>query len=330
MENRKINWGVLGCSNISKIAAIPAILEAQNANLYAVASRSKDKADDYYNMFNPQKAYYSYEEMLEDKNIDAVYVSLPNSMHKHWSIMAMKSGKHVLCEKPMSVSAKDTDEMRDESIKDNVLLMEAFMYRLNPKTIKVKELVDSGAIGKVKNIYANFTFFEPVSDLAVFKKELAGGCTYDVGCYCINIMRYITGEEPGSVFAKSIFLDNGSGVDINTSAILEFKSGIPGMLVCGFGNFLTNKYEIYGTKGRIEVPYAFLPEEINRIIIEKEDSIQEIRIKSKSQYTLEIEHFSDCILNNAKPYITLDDTSNNIKVLEAILKSSNEKREIFL
>jgi len=224
MENRKINWGVLGCSNISKIAAIPAILEAQNANLYAVASRSKDKADDYYNMFNPQKAYYSYEEMLEDKNIDAVYVSLPNSMHKHWSIMAMKSGKHVLCEKPMSVSAKDTDEMRDESIKDNVLLMEAFMYRLNPKTIKVKELVDSGAIGKVKNIYANFTFFEPVSDLAVFKKELAGGCTYDVGCYCINIMRYITGEEPGSVFAKSIFLDNGSGVDINTSAILEFKA----------------------------------------------------------------------------------------------------------
>ncbi len=330
MEENKINWGILGCSDIAKTATIPAILQAENATLYAVSSRSKNKAKEYSTLFHPEKVYDSYQEMLKDPNIDAVYISLPNSLHKDWSILAMKAGKNVLCEKPMAEKSGDVIEMQTVSIANNVLLMEAFMYRFNPKTIKVKELIDNGIIGDMKNIYANFSFFEPISDKVIFNKELAGGCTYDVGCYCVNIIRYLTGEEPFRVFAASAFLDNGKGVDIDSVAILEFKSGIKGMIASGFNRFLTNKYEVTGTSGRIEVPCAFLPEEENRIIVEKQGVIEEIKMKSKNQYTLEIEHFNDCILKGRRPGISHNDTFHNVKVLESILQSSMEKKAVYL
>ena len=228
----------------------------------------------------------------------------------------------------MAESSSDIIEMGNASIANNVLLMEAFMYRFNPITIKVKELINNGVIGDIKRIYANFSSFEPVSNKAVFNKELAGGCTYDVGCYCVNIIRYLCGEEPFRVYATSTFLNDGKGVDIDSTAILEFQSGINGIVVSGFNNFLTNKYEVTGTEGSIEVPYAFLSEKSNRIILKKEGISEEIKIECENQYTLEIEHFSECILKGFKPGISHHDTFNNTHVLESILQSSIEKRAI--
>lgn len=191
MEKTIVNWGIISCARIADKAVIPGILGAKNARLYAVSSKSEHRLADFVQKYSPAKAYTSYEELLDDPDVDAVYIPLPNGLHCEWVLKAAEKKKHVLCEKPLGVTTEEVARMKAACDKNGVLLMEAFAYLHSPLTRKVKELVDTGEIGKVRFIQSQFTYFlDDHSDVRV-NKSLFGGATYDIGCYNISLIRTI-------------------------------------------------------------------------------------------------------------------------------------------
>ena len=318
MENKIINWGVIGCARIANSAVIPGIKSASNANLYAIASRSAEKLDEYSKMHNPVKTYQSYMDLLEDPKIDVVYIPLPNSLHCEWVIKAAEHKKHILCEKPLGITAKEVEVMCDACTKNGVLLMEAFPYRHSPLTHKVKSLVDSGEIGKLKFIEANFSFI--LSNMGSIKliKNLGGGATYDIGCYNLNVIRYIAGSEPLSIFATGEIGEN-SRVDESSCIMMEFKDDLKAVSYCSINSMDRCGYTIIGETGVIEVPVKFNTKGTVNITLKTRRETTEINIDCPDNYMLEVEQFGRCIIGQELPLVDLEDSYNNAKVIDESL-----------
>ncbi len=319
MDKMKVKWGIISCAGIAESSVIPGILGAQNAELYAISSRGPDKLEKFKNKFNPVKAYESYEELLDDPLVDAVYIPLPNGLHYEWTLKAAAKKKHVLCEKPMGISEEQVKKMKEECDKNGVLLMEAFAYRHSPLTVKVKELVDNGVIGKVKFIESHFSFMLKDSEDVRLLSSLAGGATYDIGCYNINVIRYIIGVEPVSLYATGKVGEK-SGVDESSCIVMDFDGDVKAVSYCSFNCTLRSEYTIVGEKGIISVPVIFNTKGDTKIVVKKDEGIEEITVNCPDNYMLEVEQIGRCILQGEKPYITFEDSLNNARVIDEALR----------
>ncbi|WP_027629289.1 Gfo/Idh/MocA family protein [Ruminiclostridium cellobioparum] len=324
MEKNKVNWGIISCAGIAESAVIPGILGADNAQLYAISSRGPEKLEKFKKLFNPVKAYQSYDELLDDPEVDAVYIPLPNGLHCEWTQKAAEKKKHVLCEKPMGISEEEARLMKEVCDKNGVLLMEAFAYRHSPLTKKVKELVDSGTIGKIKFMDSYFSFLlKDMNDVRV-SRALAGGATYDIGCYNINIIRHIIGAEPVSIFATGEIGEE-SGVDESSCIVMEFEGGVKAVSYCSFRCMPRVEYTMVGDGGSISVPVVFNSKGETRLIVKTGSATEEITVLCPDNYMLEVEQFGRCILNGEKPYIAFEDSINNARVIDEALRQIFKK-----
>lgn len=320
---RKVRWGILSTANIGLTRVVPAMQQAENCEVVAVASRSPEKAQQFARQLNIPRAYGSYEELLADPDIDAIYNPLPNSEHALWSLRAADAGKPMLCEKPLASSAAEAQGMVDGFKAKNILFAEAFMYRFHPQTQHVIKLLADGAIGRLTAMFAAFTFPISSEDNIRLSAPLAGGALMDVGCYCVNVMRLMAGEEPDRVSAVAQFGER-SGVDETLAGVLGFPSGAVGHFDCSLRTNFRHTYELRGTEGRITVDEAFVMSADNSTIIRHwhGGDYHEITIPPANSYTLMAEDFADALLNNRPPRYDPQDGVNNMAVIDRLLAAA--------
>ncbi|HVU09915.1 MAG TPA: Gfo/Idh/MocA family oxidoreductase [Phototrophicaceae bacterium] len=334
MDN-KIRWGVISTANIGAGQVIPAIQQSSNGVVTAVASRDLDKATAFAARLNIPKAYGSYEALIADPEIDAIYNPLPNGLHGEWSIRCAEGGKPVLCEKPLANDAAEAQTMVDAFKERNLLLAEAFMYRFHPQTAKVKELVDGGAVGKIQIMQASFTFSISRENNVRLSKELVGGALMDVGCYCVSAARYMIGEEPSEVQALA-GVGERSGVDEKLVGLLRFPGGALAHFDCGLRTHFAQTYEIRGSHGRILVEKAFVPFRPNPaddVVIRwwksepgiEKHQYEEIKVEKPNPYTLMVEDFADALLNHRAPRFPIEDSIAQMRAID-MLYSAAEMR----
>lgn len=253
----RLRWGVLGTAGITA-TVVPAIARSEHGDVVAIASRTLDRARDQARLLGVPTAYGSYEDLLADPAIDAVYIPLPNFLHREWVLAAIAAGKHVLCEKPMAITAVEAQEMVDAAHAAGVVLAEAFMYGHHPRYDRLHEILRSGEIGQVRSVTGTFTFDasdEP--DLTIFSGHAGTGAIYDVGCYPMHAARTMLGTEPLAVTAHAQVSPAHGSVDMMTCALVEFPGGVSLLLQCGMWTADEDSLRILGSKGRIEVPSAF-------------------------------------------------------------------------
>ncbi len=320
MDNQKLRWGVLSTSNIGRRAVLPAIQRSSNGELVAVASRDADRARAFADELGIPRAYASYEQLLADPEIEAVYIPLPNSMHREWTIKAAQAGKHILCEKPLALNAAECAEMDVAARQHGVLLMEAFMYRFHPQTERVIELIRQGAIGKPRLIKAAFTFRLTNPANIRLQADLGGGSLMDVGCYCVNVSRTLFGAEPIEVQAFAGW--SAGGVDEHMVGSLRFAGGY-----AQFDSALTlarrEAYQVVGANGVLDVPVAFLPGHGDTIIrIRDAAGERNETIAGIDEYQLMAEHFAACVHGQAALRYTPAEAAANMRTIEALYRSA--------
>lgn len=329
MEERKVRWGILSTASIGKRSVIPGIQESKRNVVSAVASRSFENAQAFADELGIQKAYGSYEELLNDSSIDAVYIPLPNHLHKEWTLKAAKAGKHILCEKPIALDVIEAKEMVDACKKAGVILAEAYMYRHQKRYEDIKIRINNGEIGDIRGIHGVFTFngAENTGNIR-FTKEWGGGSIYDVGCYPISAARFLLDEEPSAVTAHAFFSPNHGNVDMMASGIMEFSNGVALTFDCGMWAEFRNELEILGSKGRIVMKAAFLGDQSYEIIKDGQTNI--ILDDNINPYALQADSFAKSILDNKPIKFPYVDIINNIKAIKGTLDSAEKQERILL
>ncbi|MRH41954.1 gfo/Idh/MocA family oxidoreductase [Aquibacillus halophilus] len=321
---KQVKWGVLSTAGIGQEQLIPAIQRSGNGEVIAIASRG-DKAKEVAKELNIPKAYTSYEQLLEDPEIEAVYIPLPNSLHKEWVIKAAEHGKHVLCEKPAALNGAELKEMIDVCEHHQVQFMEAFMYQFHPQHEKVKQLIQSGVIGEVASMRGAFSYFlgDPETNIRM-SSDLGGGALYDIGSYATHSIRYIMDAEPVKVYA-SAKTDPKYKVDTTVAGVLSFENGVEALFDCSFEATFRNLYEVLGSTGKIEVNSAYRPDTSENgegvIRVTKDNGEVEEFSVAGDQYKLQVEHFSECVLENKEPSYSNEKITNNMKVIDACFKA---------
>ncbi|MDA3862040.1 MAG: Gfo/Idh/MocA family oxidoreductase [Melioribacteraceae bacterium] len=319
---KKVRWGILSTAKIGRLKVIPAMQAGLYCEITAISSQNYERAKSSAEEFNIPKAYGSYEELLADPEIDAVYNPLPNHLHVPWTIKALEAGKHVLCEKPISLTVKEAEYLLSTTKKfPQLKVMEALMYRFHPQWIKVKELVDSGKIGELKTVNSFFSYSNLDPNNIRNKADIGGGGLMDIGSYLISFPRFLFGNEPINV-SGMIEYNQIMKVDILTSGMMKFKSGTA-TFTCSTQLSPFQRTNIFGTKGRIEVeiPVNTPSDKPTRIFVESEGKTEEIVFDSCDQYTLQGDAFSKSIIDDSKVPTLLEDAVLNMKVLEAVVKS---------
>ncbi|WP_078409858.1 Gfo/Idh/MocA family protein [Priestia abyssalis] len=318
-----VRWGILSTAQIAQDQLLPAFTKAKNAAVTAIASSNK-KVNGIAEKFGIQKIYFTYEDLLDDPDIDAVYIPLPNRLHREWVIKASEKGKHILCEKPAALTSKEAEEMIEACKRNGVIFLEAFMYQFHPQHQRVKEIIASGEIGEVKLMRASFSFYlQGLDENIRMNSELGGGSLYDVGCYCLHSVRNILGVEPNKVFA-SAQIHPEHRVDMSVEGIMELNSGVKAVFDASMQQTLRHQYEIVGTKGRIEVPRAYLPNLYNGealILVNTEDDNQREEKVTGHQYILQVEQFSTWVMEGCSPGYYAENTVRNMSLIEACLES---------
>ncbi len=324
----KLRWGVLSTSKFAQAKIIPAVKHCQHAEFTALASRDLDSAKEAAQRHGIAKAYGSYEALLADSEIDAIYNPMPNHLHVDWSIKALEAGKHVLCEKPISLSSAEGQHLVDAAKQSPKLkVMEAFMYRLHPQWQRVKQLVDAGEIGQLRTIHSFFSYTNRDPNNIRNKADIGGGALMDVGCYNISLSRFIFGAEPKRVLATADF-DPDFKTDRLTSGILEFETGTA-TFTCSTQLAPYQRVHIFGTEGRIEIeiPFNAPPDKPTRFWVHRGDQVEEITFDICDQYTIEFDLFSLAVLNNTPVPTPLEDAVANMKVIEGVLNINHERHE---
>ncbi|WP_201763536.1 Gfo/Idh/MocA family protein [Chengkuizengella marina] len=325
-----MKWGILGCANIAINSVIPAIKNSISNEVTAIASRGKDKALKTASALNIPRAYGSYEELLADPDVEAVYIPLPNHLHKQWTIKAAQAGKHILCEKPLALNEKEVEEMIEACDKANVYLAEAFMYRYHPRYIQLKETIRSGEIGEIRGIHSVFTFnnAEDMENVR-YKQHMGGGSLYDVGCYPISAARMILENEPEAVTTHAFFSSQHDQVDMMASGLIEFPNQISLTFDCGMWAEFRNSIEIVGSDGKIEVPSAFITMDgKNHFIVTKQGISKVIEVPEVNQYTLQVDSFAQSVYQKQPLPFPSKDAHYNIKVVTACIESAKARKRI--
>jgi predicted dehydrogenase len=328
---KKVRWGVLSTANIGVKKVIPAMQQGQLCRVAAIASRDLAKATAIAAQLNIPTVYGSYEELLADPNIDAIYNPLPNQLHVPWAIRAAEAGKHVLCEKPLAMNRTEAESLLEVRARTRVLIGEAFMIRSHPQWLRTRALIDQGRIGQLRSVSALFSYFN--NDPANIRNipETGGGALYDIGCYCIHSARYAFGQEPTRVCGL-IDRDPQLGTDRLTSALLDFPAG-HAIFTCSTQLVPFQRVHFYGTKGRIEIeiPYNAPPDRPTRIIIDDGSDLFGSGISTETfpivdQYTLQGDAFSRAILEGTPIPVSLEEAIANMAVIDAIFASAQSNQ----
>lgn len=324
---RQLNWGLLSTAKINQ-ALIKPLNASKRTRLLAVASRSQSSADAYAHNWKIPRAHGSYEALLADPEIDVVYNSLPNHLHAEWTIKALRAGKHVLCEKPIALSLAEVDEMISASKETGKVLAEAFMYRHHAQTLKIKEIVDSGVIGRLQLIRGAFTF--SLNREGNFRqiKEMGGGSIWDVGCYPISYARMIVGEEPVEVFGWQV--EGPGGSDDSFIGQMRFENGVHVQFDSGFKSPFRAFMEVVGRDAVLRIPAPFKPQAKSEVYVVRGDSEEKIKISGTEVYLGEVEDMCDAVLLNKPPQISLNDSRGNIAAILGLIESANQKKPVFL
>jgi D-xylose 1-dehydrogenase (NADP+, D-xylono-1,5-lactone-forming) len=324
MSGEKVRWGILSTANIGRRAVIPAIKASKNGQAAAVASRDADRASAFAAELDIPKKYSSYEALLADPAIDAVYIPLPNSLHCEWAIKAAQAGKHILCEKPLAMNASQCAEMEAAAISNGVLLMEAFMYRFHPRSQQIFEWVKAGKIGPLRMIQAGFTFLLTRPNNIRLNYELGGGALMDVGCYCVNVCRTLAGRQPEAVQASAHWA--ASGVDDRLVGTLQFSDGLIAQFDCALTMERRETYTAAGPDGYFMVPGAFLPGTEDSDVYEMRGR-EELRhqFAGVDQYGLMVEHFANCVINRHPVLYPPKEAAANMAVIEALYRSAHNQ-----
>ena len=328
---KKIRWGVLSTAKIGVEKVIPAMQAGKFSEITAIASRNWQKATTQANKLKIKKAYGSYDELLADGTIDAVYNPLPNHLHVDWSIKSLAAGKHVLCEKPIGLNYEDAKRLQNEATKyPDLKIMEAFMYRHHPRILKTRELIDTQAIGKVQNIHAVFTYnnTDPVNIRN--QADIGGGGLLDIGCYCISISRFFFDAEPHCV---SAFIDYDPNLKIDRlgSVILKFQNG-SATFTCATQLFPQQHVVISGQLGKIEIEIPFTPQPDKRTKLSHYTEVDKFEyiFDPCDQYTIQGDLFSEAILNKKPVPTPLTDATANMRVIDKIFESAKTGKFISL
>lgn len=325
----KIRWGVLSTAKIAREKVIPAMQAGKWCSIDAIASRNTEQASAVAAQLGIPKAYASYEALLNDADIDAVYIPLPNHLHVPWAIKALEANKHVLCEKPIGLTAAEAIQLQTAAQqKPHLKVMEAFMYRFHPQWQQVKKLVQDGAIGTVKNIQSFFSYYNDDANNIRNKKDIGGGGMMDIGCYCVSFARFIFDAEPHSVIGNIEF-DPVLQTDRMASGILQFANGTSSF-TCSTQLIPYQRVNIFGVTGRIEIeiPVNAPPLTATRIWLHTKNDSQEIIFDAVNQYTLQGDTFSKAIIENTAVPTSLQDAVNNMLVIEAIFKSAAKGEQV--
>ncbi len=319
----EVRWGVLGVANIAVRAVIPAIQHARRSRLVAIASRTAERAQEAAQRLGI-RAHRSYEALVADPEVDAIYIPLPNSLHRDWTIRCAQAGKHVLCEKPLGVSAAECEEMIAACRQHRVVLLEAFMYRFHPRTERVARLVADGAISEARLVRASFTFPVRNPENIRLVPHLGGGALYDVGCYGVNVSRMLLGE-PREAAARADF--GTSGVDEVTGAVLRFDGNRLAVIDCSLRISRRQEYEVVGTEGYLTVPLGFLPRTADAdIILTRGEERSVITVPGVDQYQLMVEHVEDVVLDGVPLRLPPEDAAANLRTIDALYRSMKTGR----
>lgn len=321
---KKIKWGVLGTASIAKGATIPGMKLAENCELYAIAGRNLEKAESFKEQFGFEKAYGSYEELLADPEVCAVYIPLPNHLHPVWCKKAIQAGKHVLCEKPLAPSEEVARELFAEAEKAGVVLMEAFAYLHSPYIAALKEIVDSGRLGAIDYIEA--AFMGQVckdGDIRLYR-EMYGGALYDLGCYCTSLMVWLLGDTPEKAQALAEF--SPEGIDLFTAGYLQFPNNIRASFHCGMLLSKTpgsrkDHFYIHGARGyiRSDVEFNQAGELSYTLYMDGAETVK--TIYAPHNYQLEVENLGRCILQGESPHVSPQFSLKNAKAMDMVLQA---------
>jgi D-xylose 1-dehydrogenase (NADP+, D-xylono-1,5-lactone-forming) len=320
-----VSWGFLSTANINdKLLAGAA--ESDRADVIAVASRDAARAEAYARERGIERAYGSYEELLADPDVEAVYISLPNSLHVEWSIRALEAGKHVLCEKPLSRRAADVERAFDVAEESGRLLMEAFMYRHNPQTARLKELADGGAIGRLRLVRAAFSFSLTDGENVRLNSSLDGGGLMDVGCYCVSGTRLL-GGEPERVYGEQVLGE--SGVDELFTGTMRLPGDVLAQFDAGLVLPVRDELEAIGEEGSL---FLDDPWHCKSPVIElrTDGGVEEIVVEPADSYRLQLENMSDAIRGEAEPLLGREDAMGQAHAIEALYRSATEGRPVNL
>jgi predicted dehydrogenase len=325
----RIRWGVLGTARIGVTQVIPAMQQGTASQVTAIASRDKERADTIARQLGISKAYGSYEELLADAEVDAVYVPLPNELHVPWSIKALEAGKHVLCEKPIALAADEAQTLVDAAAHfPQLKVMEAFMYRHHPQWQRAKELVTGGAIGDLRTIQSFFAYSNLDPTNIRNQVEHGGGGLMDIGCYNVSLSRFIFGDEPTRVCGL-VEYDPQFKTDRLFSGMLDFRQGTA-TFSCSTQLSPYQRVNIFGTTGRIEIeiPVNAPPERPCRMWYAHDATIDEMLLEVCNQYTLQGDIFSRAILDNTPVPTPLEDAVANMRVIDALVRSGTKGKWI--
>lgn len=331
MTTNKIRWGILSTAKIAREKVIPALQASKYCSVEAIASRNVDQARATAELLGIPKAFGSYEDLLSDPGIDAVYIPLPNHLHVPWAIKALEANKHVLCEKPIAVSAAEAVQLQQAALrKPKLKIMEAFMYRFHPKWQRAKSMAQDGTIGKLTTIQSFFSYYNADADNIRNQKEMAGGGLMDIGCYCISLARFLFDEEPVSAWGQ-LDIDPVLQIDRMASGMLQFTKGTASF-TCSTQLTSYQRVNILGTTGRIEmeIPFNAPPTAPTRIWLHTKEGSETIVFNAVDQYTLQGDAFSKAILNDTAVPVNLQDAVNNMLVIEAVVKSGSTGKMIAL
>lgn len=323
----ELRWGILGAAKILE-KVIPGMRKTDRCAVVALASRDVERSQGAAQRLGIPRAHGSYQDLLADPEVDAVYIPLPNHLHAEWTIAAARAGKHVLCEKPLALSAAEAQTMVDVCASEGVRLMEAFMYRLHPSWVAVRELVASGRIGRLRAVQSWFSYFNDDPTNIRNMREFGGGALLDIGCYSVNLSRMLFQGEPVRVEA-SVTRDPESEVDVVTAAILEFDQGVA-TFTCSTRAEPDQRVHIYGTEGRIsvEIPFNIPPDRPTNVFVTAggdppvRPDTRVMTFDPADQYTIEAERFARAVLDDEPIPIPPEDAVANMRVIETIFRAA--------
>ena len=311
-----VRWGILSTARINA-AVIPPLRASPESEIIAVASRTQDRADTYARQWRIPRVYGSYEALLEDPDVEAVYISLPNGPHVEWSIRCLEAGKHVLCEKPLARHPGEVERAFDAADRAGLLLMEAFMYRHHPQTPRLAELVREGAVGELRQIRASFSF--QIEDVNVrLDPELAGGALMDIGCYCVSGSRLLAGEPERASAYQAL---GPSGVDLRLAGTLVFPGDVLAQLDCGFDLPLRQSLEVFGSAGSLRVTWPWNVR-VPGILVQRGDEVEHVVVAAVDAYRLQSDNFSRAIRGLEEPLLGRSDALGQARAIDSLYRSA--------
>ena len=312
------NWGILGPGFIATRAIIPAIQGVSNSRVLAVASSNKERSREFSIRFGIERSYSGYQDLLDDPDVDVVYIALPNHLHREWTIRAAEAGKHVLCEKPLAMYAAECNEMIAACQQANILLMEAVMYRFHPRMLHLKQMLVAREPGDIRFLHAAFSFnFNAPGNYRAYR-QFGGGALLDIGSYCVNAARWLIGSEPDS--SHAVISYSHDSIDLNTSAVLRFGEDVSAHIQCSFVAAEHQIIEVVGTTGAVTAPLAFTAwrDDTTMLLIQRGAVFERKEFAPADPYQLMVEHFTSCMMEKTPLLYPPEDGWATLRVLDML------------